>query len=523
LSLYVPGGTEGHSATIPNTSAHIMQKIDNVDFYVETMFTSMVSQPLQGQGLIVQQDDVNFIRFGIYTTGCQAYIYGVSIENGVSFTFLEQPVENGPNLYLRISRSSANWYFDYSYNHNAWVYDAKRTDENGQPLLSFYRDLNASSIGLYAENAPADGSSYAFAANVAYILNLLQPPAFFQGAPYPPQTIPPQINLWYGNSQTFAANGVPQQWVNILGTVTSLVGITRLTYSLNGAPEVDLNWGETADRLVEPGDFNADIDYSLINPGRNNLVITATDYQNQIGQQTVTVNNVGTRLASDVGDFTVDFQNLTNETLQNRVQIVDGKWEIGPDNRIRTTQVGYDRAFLIGDKNISGSYDVETEFVLHSYSCSGWGFGAASGWQGHTLDNYGTPLPYQPFIGHPFPAWGVIATDFWSTPAYMIYANFAPFYETILGENNTAPAVALETPYMYHYRVTANSDGLTNHSSLNVWPKGTPEPAGWMVEADTPAQGGSILFDAYELDVSIGPTITFTRPTGSGPSMSQLN
>jgi hypothetical protein len=105
----------------------------------------------------------------------------------------------------------------------------------------------------------------------------------------------------------------------------------------------------------------------------------------------------------------------------------------------------------------------------------------------------------------------------------MIYANFAPFFETILGENNTAPAVALETPYMYHYRVTASSDGLTNHSSLNVWPKGTPEPAGWMVEADTPAQGGSILFDAYELDVSIGPTITFARPTGSGPSMSQLN
>src|SRR5215470_17073801 len=28
---------------------------------------------------------------------------------------------------------------------------------------------------------------------------------------------PPQVNLWYGNYQTFGANGVPQQWVNILG------------------------------------------------------------------------------------------------------------------------------------------------------------------------------------------------------------------------------------------------------------------------------------------------------------------
>src|SRR5215469_2983533 len=105
LSLYVPGGTDNHSATTPNNSTHLMQKIDNRDFYVETNFTSKVSQPLQGQGLIVQQDDANFIRLGIYTTGCQAYIYGVSFENGVPFTFLEEPVENGSNLYLRISQS----------------------------------------------------------------------------------------------------------------------------------------------------------------------------------------------------------------------------------------------------------------------------------------------------------------------------------------------------------------------------------------------------------------------------------
>jgi hypothetical protein len=173
--------------------------------------------------------------------------------------------------------------------------------------------------------------------------------------------------------------------------------------------------------------------------------------------------------------------------------------------------------------NISGNYEVKTEFVLHSYSCAGWGFGAASGWQGHTLVNHATPLPYQPFIGHPFPAWGLIGTDFSNTPASMIYQNFTPLYEVILKENLTAPAVALETPYMYRYRVTANSDGRTNHNRLKVWPKGTPEPAGWTVEADTPAAAGSILFDAHKVDVSIGPTITFTRLVGSGLLMSQAN
>src|SRR5690349_19578509 len=50
----------------------------------------------------------------------------------------------------------------------------------------------------------------------------------------PASTAPPQVNLWYGNYQTFGAKGVPQQWVNILGNVTSPVGIAMLTYSLNG-------------------------------------------------------------------------------------------------------------------------------------------------------------------------------------------------------------------------------------------------------------------------------------------------
>src|SRR6516165_8796523 len=98
---------------------------------------------------------------------------------------------------------------------------------------------------------------------------------------------PPQINLWYGNYQTFGARGVPQQWVNILGNVTSPVGIAKLTYSLNRAPKVNMNWGPPNPRLVEVGDFNADIDYSLLWPGSNRAIITATDYLNQSTRQIV--------------------------------------------------------------------------------------------------------------------------------------------------------------------------------------------------------------------------------------------
>src|SRR5215467_1309573 len=183
--------------------------------------------------------------------------------------------------------------------------------------------------------------------------------------------------------------------------------------------------GATKPRLVEVGDFNADIDYARLWPGPNAVIITATDYLNQSTQQTVYINNLDNHLDSDVGDFTVDFQQATNATIQNWVQIVDGVWDIGIDGRIRTTQVGYDRAFVIGDMNISGSYDIMTEFVLHGYDPTGWAFGAASGWLGHTLDNYGEDDPSQPFIGHPFPAWGVIGPDNNGIDSYRIYTNFA--------------------------------------------------------------------------------------------------
>jgi hypothetical protein len=320
---------------------------------------------------------------------------------------------------------------------------------------------------------------------------------------------PPQIYLWYGNYQTFGAKGVPQQWVNILGNVTSPVGIATLTYSLNGAPKVNLSLGPDTFRLEEDGDFNADIDYAALWPGSNKVIITATDYLNQSTRKVVHINNRNHRLAGDVNHFTVDFRKITNTTLQNLVQIVDGVWDVGLDGRIRTAQIGYDRAFAIGDMNISGSYDITTEFVLHYIPGA---FGAASGWLGHTLDDYGQPHPFQPYIGHPFPAWGVIGGDNAGDGFYRIYENFVPLYETELSINDTASAPALETPYMYHYRVRENSDGVTNHTSLNVWRKGTAEPTKWIVEADTPAVAGSIVFDAYYVDVSIGPTITFTRP-----------
>ncbi len=72
------------------------------------------------------------------------------------------------------------------------------------------------------------------------------------------------INVWYGSQQTFGANGQPQQWVNVLGDVSDPSGMASLTYTLNGGPANTLSMGENQVRLVEPGEFNVEIDYASL-------------------------------------------------------------------------------------------------------------------------------------------------------------------------------------------------------------------------------------------------------------------
>ena len=67
---------------------------------------------------------------------------------------------------------------------------------------------------------------------------------------------PPTIDVWYGPQQVFGNVAVPQRWVNIVGKVSDSDGVTALTYSLNGGPELPLSIGPDGRRLEETGDFN---------------------------------------------------------------------------------------------------------------------------------------------------------------------------------------------------------------------------------------------------------------------------
>jgi len=94
------------------------------------------------------------------------------------------------------------------------------------------------------------------------------------------------FDIWYGDYQTFGALGIPQPWVNILGNLREPDTVASLTYSLNGSPSVPLSIGPAQNiRLSHAGDFNAEIAYDDLNPGINEVVLTATTLGNEVFAQ----------------------------------------------------------------------------------------------------------------------------------------------------------------------------------------------------------------------------------------------
>ena len=333
-------------------------------------------------------------------------------------------------------------------------------------------------------------------------MNRLAPPSIVDGNPYPPSSGPPVINVWYGDTQTFGQNGIPQQWVNILGDTSDFDQVAALTYTLNGGTPQTLGMGEnTAPRLVEPGDYNAEIDYASLNPGTNTVSITATDYAGLQTTHNVTINYV----SGQTWPLPYSINWSTANSIQSVAQIVDGIWAIQPDGTVRTLQIGYDRLIDFGDRNTWQSYTVTAPVTIHSFNPVGFAVGFVVGWQGHTTVQYGVALPDQPRTGHPFPG----ASTYTGPPTILgIGENTVDNPETILAEQATS--LSLETQYMFKLQTQANSSGGTTYS-FKVWPASQTEPATWTLQAAGELSTGSILLAAHQCDVSFG-NVTVTTP-----------
>ena len=159
-SFYDPKGNSILSATgtqasisIPAGSSHnlwksglfaprIRQTSNDTDFEVEVKFDSPLSGQYQLQGITVEQDNTNLLRFSFHSTGSETKIFSASFVNGIPSRRLDSVITNGIPLYLRVTRVGNQWTTSYSYDGISWT-DA----------LVYTHNLTVTSVAIFGGNA----------------------------------------------------------------------------------------------------------------------------------------------------------------------------------------------------------------------------------------------------------------------------------------------------------------------------------------------------------------------------------
>lgn len=166
LLITVPEGATHNVWLDGNNAPRVMQAADNVDFEYVVKFDSAVTQTAQMQGILVEQDAQNFVRFDFeYNEGVKAY--AATFADGAARKRISIDVNPADAVYLRVSRAGVRWFMAYSGNGTDWT-------EAGS-FNNFA--LNVTKAGVFAGNvAPKNNPAPAHTAVVDYFHNTAQGP-----------------------------------------------------------------------------------------------------------------------------------------------------------------------------------------------------------------------------------------------------------------------------------------------------------------------------------------------------------
>lgn len=162
VKLSVPAGVEHDVWDRGNLSARIMQATENASFDVVAKFDSVVNQRYQIQGILIEQDATNFLRFDTHYDGQGVRLFIASINDGVPTAITSTPifVPTTPP-YLRVTRVDNQWTYSYSQNGTGWI-----------SVASFNRPLAVAKSGVFASNQGSNGTpAPEFTAIVDYFFN----------------------------------------------------------------------------------------------------------------------------------------------------------------------------------------------------------------------------------------------------------------------------------------------------------------------------------------------------------------
>ena len=120
MQIAVPGGTTHDIWTTGFDAPRVMQAANNTNFEVEAKFQSTLIAPIQLQGILVQQDPGNILRFDFVRKTSGIQVFSAAIEGGVASVKIDSVIAAGTTLYLRVKRLGNRWTQSFSYNGTTW-------------------------------------------------------------------------------------------------------------------------------------------------------------------------------------------------------------------------------------------------------------------------------------------------------------------------------------------------------------------------------------------------------------------
>ena len=492
VEIAVPSGTAHDVWSSGNFAPRIMQSAADADFEIEVKFQSELSVQYQMQGIIVEQDSSNFLRFDFFSTSSEVKIYAAAIQSGGVSVKNDATIGSVPGsvpLYMRVKRAGSQWTQSYSYDGSNWI-----------TAVIFDHAMTVASVGAFFGNA---GTNPAFTGSLDYFFNTASPIVPPDGG----DKVPPVIDVWYGLNQKFGNIGVAQKLFGILGNVSDPAGISSLTYALNGGPQNAISLGPDGTRLQSKGDFNAEIEDVAFACGANTVVLTATDRLGNIGVATVDVEYTCGTIWPEA--YTIDWSAVSD--IQDAAQVVDGKWTLDGGS-IRPAIQGYNRMVAFGDIDPSWDvYEVMAPVTINSLDSNapyGPFVGFLFRWQGHqSWDNS------QPKHGW-YPIGALMGYD------YVTWSGGSEYRLRIIGNKGASIAEDLSGKQLtvgetYIFKMRAETFGTVSVYSLKVWKQGTTEPAKWDIQGQG-IQGelkyGSAALFSYYVDASFGDVTVTPGP-----------
>src|SRR6202047_2805468 len=162
LLLTVPAGPEHDLWSGGDNTVRVVQSVANGDFLIQAKFDSSLTvssgAPSQMQGILVEQDSSNFLRFDELAGWGAVRMFSGKILGGVASSTIDVGITPSYPIWLRVQRTGNTFTFSWSTNGTSFT-----------TAGSFTQALTVNRVGLYGGNAGSPAP--AFTASVDYFLS----------------------------------------------------------------------------------------------------------------------------------------------------------------------------------------------------------------------------------------------------------------------------------------------------------------------------------------------------------------